>query len=104
MTVLAALLAGGLAHRTGLRDERADRVAVYAAVHRYVVRAEPEFLAGLPYLSTRASSSPITTAPASTARTPSRCACSSTPTSRRPGVKRDPAREANEQVWRWRPA
>ena len=99
VSVFAALLVGGLAHRSGLRDERADRVAVYVAVHRYVVRAEPEFLAGLPYLSTRKLEPDHYRACVD--RPDDLPLCLFVNTDQSPaGVKRDPAREANEQVWR----
>ena len=45
--VTAALVTGGLIHRTQLERQRVDRAAVYAAVHKYVVRTAPEFRSGL---------------------------------------------------------
>lgn len=45
--ITAALLAGGLAHRSSVVAERAEEQAVYAAVHDYVVAGEPAFRAGL---------------------------------------------------------
>jgi hypothetical protein len=41
--VTAALVAGGLAHRAGLRAENADRAAALAATHAYVVAQAPDF-------------------------------------------------------------
>jgi hypothetical protein len=41
--VFAALAAGGLAHRAGLRAENADRRAAVAATHAYVVTQAPAF-------------------------------------------------------------
>jgi hypothetical protein len=41
--VCAALVAGGLAHRAGLRAENADRAAALAATHAYVVEQAPRF-------------------------------------------------------------
>ena len=45
--ITAALLAGGLAHRSSVVAERAEEQAVHAAVHDYVVAGEPAFRAGL---------------------------------------------------------
>ena len=42
-----ALLAGGLTHRSAVVEERADQRAVFGAVHDYVVRTAPAFVAGL---------------------------------------------------------
>jgi hypothetical protein len=39
--VTAGLIAGGLAHRSGLREERADRAAALVAVHQYVRSRAP---------------------------------------------------------------
>ena len=50
--VTAGLVTGGLIHRAQLQRERSERVAVYAAVHDYVVRSEPEFQSGLPTMTT----------------------------------------------------
>ena len=52
LLVTAGLVAGGLVHRTQLERERAERVAVYAAVHDYVVRTEPAFKPGLSTMTT----------------------------------------------------
>jgi hypothetical protein len=45
--VTAGLLAGGLVHRGGLREEHADRAAALAATHGYVLASAPRFRAGL---------------------------------------------------------
>ena len=45
--VTVALAAGGLAHRSGLREENADRAAAVAAAHAYVVSQAPRFRGGL---------------------------------------------------------
>ena len=50
--ITLGLVAGGLIHRPDVADQRADRRAVYAAVHNYVVRSEPEFKGGLAAIST----------------------------------------------------
>ena len=47
VVITAALVAGGLAHRSALAAERADQRAVSAAVHRYVVANEPSFAGGV---------------------------------------------------------
>ena len=97
--VFAGVLTGGLIHRSGLRDERADRAAVYTAVHRYVVRAQPEFSAGLAYMSTRKLSDDHYRA--CVERPGDMPICLFVNTDQTPaGITRDPAREPNEQVWR----
>src|SRR3954471_166147 len=45
--IAGALLAGGLAHRSALAARRADKRAVFTAVHNYVVTEEPAFAPGL---------------------------------------------------------
>jgi hypothetical protein len=45
--VACGLLAGGLAHRSGVVEERADRAAVLLGVHTYVLMQAPGFAAGL---------------------------------------------------------
>ncbi len=45
--ITCAILAGGLVHRSAVLEERADQRAVFAAVHDYVVRTAPAFVAGL---------------------------------------------------------
>jgi hypothetical protein len=52
VTVCAALLAGGVVHRSAIDAERADRAMVSIAVHDYVVRKEPAFRGGLPMMDT----------------------------------------------------
>lgn len=99
VVVFAGVLTGGLIHRSGLRDERADRAAVYTAVHRYVVRAQPEFSAGLAYMSTRKLSDDHYRA--CVERPGDMPICLFVNTDQTPaGITRDPAREPNEQVWR----
>ena len=51
--VTCALVAAGLVHRTEVQAERADRRAVFGAVHDYVVGTRPEFISGLPAIDTR---------------------------------------------------
>jgi hypothetical protein len=50
LAVSAGVLAGGLIHRSALAADRADRAAVSAAVHDYVVRREPGYRPGLALL------------------------------------------------------
>jgi hypothetical protein len=45
--VTCALLAGGLAHRSGVVEENADRTAVMMGVHDYVLSQAPAFQGGL---------------------------------------------------------
>jgi hypothetical protein len=47
LLVTAGLVAGGLAHRSAVRAERADRAAMALSVHDYVVSQAPRFEAGL---------------------------------------------------------
>jgi len=51
--VCVALFAGGLAHRSARAAERADRTAVFTAVHEYVMAEEPAFAGGLATMDTR---------------------------------------------------
>lgn len=97
--VCAGLVAGGLLHRSGLREERADRAAVYAAVRRFVVREQPAFTSGLPYLSTRKLEPDHYRACVD--RPDEMPICLFVKTDRSPAhVKRDPAREPNETIYR----
>jgi hypothetical protein len=99
VAVSAGIVAGGLLHRSVLREERADRAAVYTAVHRYVVREQPEFSAGLPYLSTRKLSDEHYRACVS--KPGDMPICLFVNTDQAPaGITRDPAREPNEIIWR----
>jgi hypothetical protein len=52
VVIFAGLLGTGWVHRAELEAERADRIAVSATVHDYVVRREPAYLAGLPMMDT----------------------------------------------------
>ena len=45
--VTGALLAGGLAHRSGVVEENADRAALMMGVHDYVLSQAPAFMGGL---------------------------------------------------------
>jgi hypothetical protein len=45
--VTCALLAGGLAHRSGVVEQNADRAAVMMSLHDYVLSQAPAFQAGL---------------------------------------------------------
>jgi len=45
--VFLGILVGGLTHREAVIEERADRRAVFGAVHDYVVQTAPAFVAGL---------------------------------------------------------
>jgi hypothetical protein len=45
--VTGGLVAGGLAHRSGVEEERADRAALLVGLHDYVVSQAPAFEAGL---------------------------------------------------------
>ena len=45
--VFLGILVGGLIHRQAVVAERADRRAVFGAVHDYVVQSAPAFVAGL---------------------------------------------------------
>jgi hypothetical protein len=99
VAVFAGLLIGGLTHRSALRDERADRTAVYVAMHRYVLRAQPQFASGLPYMSTRKLSDDHYRACVD--RPGEMPICLFVNTDQAPaGVTRDPAREPNEQTSR----
>jgi hypothetical protein len=49
--ITAGLIAGGWSHRSAVLAERADQRAVFAAVHGYVVRTAPAYLAGLGTMS-----------------------------------------------------
>ncbi len=99
VVAFAGLLTGGLLHRSVLRDERADRAAVYVAVHRYVVRARPEFTAGLAYMSTRKLEDDHYRACVDRPDDMPICLFVNTDQSP-PGITRDPAREPNELLWR----
>src|SRR4051812_18889349 len=52
VAIFCAILAGGVIHRSAVIEERADRRAVFAAVHAYVVQTAPPFVAGLGALDT----------------------------------------------------
>jgi hypothetical protein len=45
--VTAALLVGGVLHRSALSEEHSDRAALMAGVHDYVISQAPRFQAGL---------------------------------------------------------
>jgi hypothetical protein len=45
--VTCALLAGGLAHRSSVAEQRSDHAALMAGVHDYVISQAPRFQAGL---------------------------------------------------------
>jgi hypothetical protein len=47
LAVTGGLLAGGLAHRSGVVEEQADRAALMMGLHDYVVSQAPAFEAGL---------------------------------------------------------
>ena len=99
VVVFAGLVAGGLIHRSVLREERADRVAVYTAVHQYVVGTRPEFSVGLQYMSTRKLSDDHYRACVD--RPGDMPICLFVNTDQSPaGITRDPAREPNELLWR----
>ncbi len=49
--ITAALLVGGMTHRSAVLAERADQRAVFGAVHDYVTRTEPAYAAGLGTMS-----------------------------------------------------
>jgi hypothetical protein len=49
--ITAGLIAGGWVHRSAVLAERADQRAVFAAVHDYVVKTEPTYLAALGAMS-----------------------------------------------------
>jgi hypothetical protein len=100
VAVIAALLvAGGLLHRPAVADEEDDERAVVASVHDYVLTQAREYRAGLGTIDAmrlepdyyracvdRPGELPI---------------CLFVNTDQSPaGIKRDPAREPNEQVWR----
>jgi hypothetical protein len=51
--ICAALIGGGLLHRTALAAERANERAVFLAVHNYVIRQAPQFVEGLSTLDRR---------------------------------------------------
>jgi len=96
LAISAALVAGGLAHRSTLLAERADERAVAAAVHDYVLSTAPAFTTGLGVMDVRRLEDDHYRA------------CVSRPEERLPiclfvntdqspaGVKRDPARHPNE--------
>jgi hypothetical protein len=92
--VCATLVTGGLLHRSGLREERADRAAVFTAVHHWVIREQPEFTSGLPDLSMRKLEPDHYRA--CVARPDDMPICLFVNTDQSPvGIKRDPAREPN---------
>jgi hypothetical protein len=45
--VTCGLVAGGLAHRSGVVEDRADRAALLMGLHDYVLSQAPQFTAGL---------------------------------------------------------
>jgi hypothetical protein len=47
LAVTGALLAGGLAHRSGVVEEQADRDALMMGLHNYVLSQAPAFAMGL---------------------------------------------------------
>jgi hypothetical protein len=47
VAVTCGLLAGGLAHRSAVTEERSDRAAALLGVHDYVLMQAPRFAAGL---------------------------------------------------------
>jgi hypothetical protein len=97
--IAAGLLAGGLSHRSAVIDERADQRAVFAAVHDYVVQAEPRFVAGLETMSTwRLATDHYRACVEGPEDLP---ICLFVNTDQSPaGVRRDTSRERNDQVHR----
>jgi hypothetical protein len=53
VAIAAALLVGGVVHRDARRDQQADRLAVSATVHDFVLREEPAFGRRLTTVDTR---------------------------------------------------
>ncbi|MDA0181862.1 hypothetical protein OJ997_16280 [Solirubrobacter phytolaccae] len=53
VAIFAALLLGGIVHRSARLGQEADRTAVFLAVHDYVLREAPAFAAGLGTLDSR---------------------------------------------------
>jgi hypothetical protein len=99
VAIAAGLLAGGLAHRSAVIAERADRRAVLGAVHDFVVEHEPAFAAGLAAVDTRRLEAEryraCVLAPGEGPL------CLFVNTDQRPaGVTRDPSREPNSALQR----
>jgi hypothetical protein len=95
LVVAAGLVAGGLIHRSALREENADRAAVALGVHDYVVSQAPRFERGL-------AAPDVVRLEADHYRAcvygpdPRRPLCLFVNTDQRPaGVHRDPSREPN---------
>lgn len=97
--ITGALLVGGLAHRAGLSAERADRRAVFVAVHDYVVATEPRYVAGLAAVDAhRLADDRYRACVPGPEKLP---ICLLVNTDQAPaGVTRDPAREPNERLFR----
>jgi hypothetical protein len=97
--ITVGLAAGGWYHRGAVLDERADRDAVFGAVHDYVVRTEPTFLVGLGTLDTlRLESEHYRACVLGPEKRP---LCLLVNTDQSPaGVIRDPSREPNSLIRR----
>jgi hypothetical protein len=92
--VTCALLAGGLAHRSSVVEENADRAALMMGVHDYVLSQAPAFMAGLrsPDI-VRLEKDRYRACVYGSARLP---LCLFVNTDQRPaGIHRDPSREPN---------
>jgi hypothetical protein len=92
--ITAGLLAGGFYHRGAVLEERADQDAVFGAVHDYVVRTEPAFIAGLGTIDTLRLESEHYRACVQGAQERPLCLLVNTDQSPA-GVTRDPSREPN---------
>jgi hypothetical protein len=91
----AGLVAAGFLHRPAVREEQADRRAVLAAVHEYVVSQAPEYRGGVALVDARRLAQDIYRACVPGAD-PRRPLCLMVDTDQRPaGVSVDPARTPN---------
>jgi hypothetical protein len=96
--VFLGILVGGLIHRQAVVAERADRRAVFGAVHDYVVQSAPAFVAGLGSLDNLKLESDRYRA--CVPGPEQRLLCLFVNTDQSPaGVTRDPSREPNS-FWR----
>jgi hypothetical protein len=95
LAVTGALVAGGLAHRSGVVEEQADRAALMMSLHNYVITQAPAFEAGLrsPDI-VRLEPDHYRACVYGSGRLP---LCVFVNTDQRPaGVRRDPSREPND--------
>jgi hypothetical protein len=95
VTLCAAVLVAGLAHRPAVAAERDDRAAVYSAVHGYVISQAAEWRGGLDRVDARRLAPEVYRACVPGAD-PRRALCLIVDTDQRPaGVARDGSMEPN---------